>query len=245
MYKLVIFDMDGVLLDSERLKALSYAEAINFLSEGDYAVIDVCSHFSNVVGSSREVVVDYLLSKFPLNKRQVASVLASCDDIFPDSINSIVSETRMAIYRKMLKTPSIVNAAKHEGIINLLYWLKGQGMSTGVATMSAKLEAKELLDSLGLLEEFDFILTRESVKHPKPDPEIYLKASEMFNIKEVLVIEDSLTGITAALAAELDVAVLLTDITRERVVNSEVVRDELLFYNQVDLVEYVKSCITN
>ena len=69
--------MDGVLLDSERLKALSYGEAINLLSAGDYAVEDVYKQFSDVVGSSREVVVDYLLSKFPLDNQQVSKAIAS------------------------------------------------------------------------------------------------------------------------------------------------------------------------
>ena len=111
--------------------------------------------------------------------------------------------------------------------------------------MSADQEANELLNSLGVKEQLDFILTSDSVKKPKPNPEIYLKAAEQHNDNDVLVIEDSLTGIRSAQAAKLDVVVLLTDFTREKVINSKVVKDELLFYSQDDLAEHVKWCITN
>jgi beta-phosphoglucomutase len=66
MYKAVIFYLDGTLVQTEKLKALSYARAAAELKGGDLVEEDVIEGFKEVVGQSRKEVSTYLLAKFGL-----------------------------------------------------------------------------------------------------------------------------------------------------------------------------------
>ena len=85
----------------------------------------------------------------------------------------------------------------------------------GIVT-SSKREHFEIIHSgTGLLKYFDFTLTSDDFRTPKPDPEPYLKALEKtgFKKEECIVVEDSQRGLTAALKAELKCYVIPTELT--------------------------------
>ncbi len=93
--------------------------------------------------------------------------------------------------------------AKMPGLDRLLEQLERIGLPKAIATSSQLRFAKAALSAFDLLPRFEFVLTAEDVTEGKPHPEIYLKAAKRFNIAtaDMLVIEDSVIGSTAAAAS--------------------------------------------
>lgn len=79
-----------------------------------------------------------------------------------------------------------------------------------MASATAYDKVKEILAEVGVLPWFDLVISGESVKKSKPDPEIYLKAAELLGVlpSECIAIEDSTVGITAAHRAGVKVVAL-------------------------------------
>ena len=86
------------------------------------------------------------------------------------------------------------------GLYELLEYLERRGIPKGVCTSSDLRVAAEVLRRKDMPKRFDFVLTAEDITHPKPDPEIYLKAATRFGVlpSEMLVLEDSEAGCQAA-----------------------------------------------
>jgi beta-phosphoglucomutase-like phosphatase (HAD superfamily) len=74
------------------------------------------------------------------------------------------------------------------------------------------------LEILELTQAFDFVASRDDVENGKPDPEIYLLVADELGVspKECLVVEDSPTGVRAALAAGMNVVAVSTPFTQQR-----------------------------
>jgi len=74
---------------------------------------------------------------------------------------------------------------------------------------------QRVLDILNLTDTFDFVASRDDVENGKPDPEIYIQVADELDVppEECLVIEDSPTGVKAALAAGMDVVAVSTPFT--------------------------------
>ncbi|NMU53048.1 HAD family hydrolase, partial [Vibrio parahaemolyticus] len=92
-----------------------------------------------------------------------------------------------------------------EGVIELLEWLKGQGLPIAVATSTAKEVAQKKLELAGLSKYFDNLTTGCEVSHGKPEPEIYLLAASRLSVDptKCLAFEDSNNGVRAAVAANM------------------------------------------
>ena len=86
------------------------------------------------------------------------------------------------------------------GLFALLAHLKKLGIPRAVATSSRRDYAERLIGNHGMLDQLAFLLTAEDVTHGKPEPEIYLTAAARFGVdpSELLVLEDSPPGLTAA-----------------------------------------------
>jgi HAD superfamily hydrolase (TIGR01509 family) len=86
------------------------------------------------------------------------------------------------------------------GLFELIDYLNVRKIPKGICTSSALRIVSETLRRKNLAEQFDFVLTAENITHGKPDPEIYLKAAELFAVspQEMLVLEDSVAGSQAA-----------------------------------------------
>ena len=97
------------------------------------------------------------------------------------------------------------------GLYELLDHLELRNISKGICTSSAHRVVSEVLRRTDLKHRFDFVLTADDITQGKPAPDIYLKAAERFGIapSEMLVLEDSTAGCTAALhAGAFGIAVL-------------------------------------
>jgi beta-phosphoglucomutase len=220
--KAMIFDLDGTLVQTERLKALSYARAAvdlrSFASDQDrlYSLeeSEVVEAFKEVVGLSRREVAQALLQRFDLGEPARARMA----DFGVGTPWQAYVQVRLRFYQAMLADPDVLRNNQWPHNMALLQQARQMGCQMALATMSRCQQAVRVLEILDLGNAFDFVATRDDVENGKPDPEIYQLVARELDVtpKECLVIEDSPSGVQAALAAGMHVIAVSTPFTRDR-----------------------------
>ena len=178
MIKGVISDMDGVMLDSEKLYVRFWCEAAQ--SHG-YPMKK--EHALGIRSMARPFAIQKLQGWFG-------------EDFDYDKVR----DTRVKIMDEYISAHGI--EAKR-GAKALLQWLKANNIKTALATATAVDRAKLYLDKVGLLKYFDVIASARMVKRGKPEPDIYLYAAGQLGLdpKDCLALEDSQNGVRSAAAA--------------------------------------------
>ena len=214
MIKAFIFDLDGTLVQTEVLKAESYAKAAVELRP-ELTEAEVMEGFKEFVGLSRKEVAEGLLHKFGL--KDAAS--KRMKDFKVTQPWQAYVDIRMDNYYSMISDPVVLKEHLCPYNLALLKWVKGERYTVGLGTMSHRHEAFRVLEILDIKDDFDFIATIQDVEHGKPDPEIYnLIAGELgVPHDEALAVEDSSSGIKAALAAHINCVAVPSDFTIESV----------------------------
>jgi len=212
MIRAMIFDLDGTLVQTERLKAYSYAKAIQELSPAPVDEDVIIEAFKEVVGLSRREVAQCLLQAFDLESQAQSRM----DQFGVTTPWQAFVQIRLKYYEQMLIDPQVFRANVWPHNMALLSEARQSGCLVGLATMSYCPQVHRILDALNLQAAFDFVASRDDVENGKPDPEIYhLVANELHVIpSECLVIEDSPSGVKAALAAGMQVIAVTTPFTR-------------------------------
>ena len=215
MVKAVIFDLDGTLIQTEVLKARSYALAVHELTRQEVSEEDVLDVFSEFVGLSRQEVVAGVSKEFSESLRRHLKVRDR------PAIEEAVIKRRLRIYRQILDDDTLLAEHFCPYSMGLFHKLLQEGFLLVLATMSHLPEAKKVTKSMGIFEKFDLVLTRDDVEYGKPSPDIYHLALTSLGLEklECLVMEDSVNGILAAQNAGLPVFALTNEITRESVHN--------------------------
>jgi HAD superfamily hydrolase (TIGR01509 family) len=178
--KLVIFDMDGLLFDTEWPSFQALKEAVErggfpFTIE-NYKQLIGLAH-----GKSMEVMQQMYGGKLPY------------EEIIID-------------YRKRFKEILANDGVGiKRGAIKLLDALDQRGMKKCIASSSARETIASYLKLAGLEDRFDFYISGNEVKKGKPHPDIFLEACKIAgeSVESALVLEDSLNGLKAACAAEI------------------------------------------
>ena len=242
MIRAVIFDLDGTLVQSEKLKARSYAIAAQRLlnlAEPDPRAIEA---YRMIVGSSRDVASHYVMERLGLQVK-LLPLVAQYGVSQPADV---LSAMRKTIYDQMVADPQVLRENQWPHTVAFLRMVRRQGCKTGLATMSQRQEALHVLRALNLEGELDVVLTREDVQQPKPDPEIYLSACRLLELlpKECLAIEDSPAGVRAALAAGVETVAVATPFTRELLRSADLVPCRCLVEDPEMLVDTVAHCLT-
>ena len=239
MIKAVIFDLDGTLVQTEVLKAQSYARAINELTANTVSEGEVMTVFSKYVGLSRTEVVSGLGKEF---KDQLTEHIGSADSAV---LNELIINRRLSIYRNMISDADLLSGHFCPYSLGLFHRVKEEGLKVVLATMSHLPEAKRIVTIMGIYDQFDLVLTRDDVKEGKPDPEIYLLASQKLGLSkdECLVIEDSVNGIRAGLNAGMHVFAVTNDVTRQSVHDCELLEPEFIVDDLNELVDRVGQFI--
>ena len=239
MIKALIFDLDGTLIQTEVLKASSYAKAIAQLTNNNIREEEVLDVFQKYVGLSRPEVVAGLREEFSgiLSQELETGEEAQIDE-------AIIS-TRLTIYRQMLDDEQLLSNFFCSYTLGLLKKVHQDGFKVVLATMSHRAEATKVIDILGITDLLDLILTRDDVENGKPDPEIYLKAKELlgFETEECLVIEDSVNGIRAGQNAGMTVFAVTNSVTRKSVHDCQLLEDEFIVDDLGGLVDRVYNYI--
>ncbi|TAI48410.1 HAD family hydrolase [Flagellimonas allohymeniacidonis] len=213
MIKAVIFDLDGTLIQTEVLKATSYAKAIHYLTKGQISESNVLDIFGQFVGLSRSEVVRGLANHF---SEELGSHLKTND---LELIGEQLIEKRLEEYRSILEDTDLLSQHFCTFTLGLFHKVYSDELSVVLATMSHLPEAKRITSIMGIHEKFNLVLTRDDVKNGKPDPEIYDLAKKRLGLQsdECLVIEDSVNGIKAAQNANMTVFAVTNKVTRKSV----------------------------
>lgn len=175
--ELVIFDLDGVLIDSKMLHFEALNEALrNFNPEFE---ITPREHATKYDGLSTNKKLEILHQEKGLGR-----------DLF-EEIWKIKQEVTMKL---------LGNMKVDEQLKEMMEYLKEKNLRLAVASNSVRNTVNTVLQSLGILEFFDLVLSNEDVKFPKPHPEIYWKVMTYFGDvpERTVIFEDSYVGRLAA-----------------------------------------------
>ena len=241
MISAIIFDLDGTLVQSEKLKARSYAIAVQRLrglSEPDPAAIEA---YREIVGATRDIASRHIRDRLGLGP-DLAPLL---EEYGVSDTAEVLAAMRVAIYSKMVADPQVIRDNQWPHTVELLRVAKETHCRTALATMSYRKEALHVLRSLDLERSLDVILTREEVKQGKPDPEIYLLAASRLGVapRDCIAIEDSPNGVRAAVSAEMNVVALATPFTIAGLHSSQVLEHAWVVHDPEDLAGVVRERI--
>jgi putative hydrolase of the HAD superfamily len=235
MIKAIIFDLDGTLVHTEILKAESYARAIRILTKGSVSRKMVMDSFGKYVGLARAGVVNGLFEEYktPLSEHM--------DGLDPETVKRRIITDRLAIYHEMLNDKELLSSHFCKYNLELLHRVRADNYRTVVATMSHRPEVEKVIDAMGIRRKLDIVLTSEDIVHGKPHPEIYLKVKEFLKMEfnECLVIEDSVHGIKAGLAAGMHVFAVTNHITRDQVHSAKILAPSFIVDHPRELIDKV------
>jgi beta-phosphoglucomutase-like phosphatase (HAD superfamily) len=239
MIQAMIFDLDGTLVQTEKLKALSYARAAVELCPYTLNQEEVVEAFKDVVGLSRREVAIALVERFDLQEKAAARMEA----FGVATPWQAYVQIRLKIYGEMLADPQILLNNQWPHNVALLHEARRQCRFVGLATMSYCPQVQRVLQILELTDAFDFVATRDDVEQGKPDPEIYLMVAHELGVPPAncLVIEDSPTGVKAALAAAMQVVAVSTPFTQQRLHESDILDARWIVDDPATLLDIIQQ----
>lgn len=182
MIKAVIFDMDGLMIDSERVTFNGYQKVM-----GEMGLEITEEFYTTLLGRTLETA-NQLFKNVYGNDFNLDKVVPLVHQYMEDLFNN-------------------EGVPIKQGLIELLQYLKEHNYKTIVATSSQRKRVDQILSIANIEQYFDDSICGDEVEHGKPNPEVFLRACEKADVKphEALVLEDSEAGIQAAHSGNIKV----------------------------------------
>lgn len=177
MFQAVVFDMDGVITDTEKLYRRFQLEEGRKLGIPDDVMVVACER---IAGGTKYT-----------NKSRFEEVVGRGIDYL---------DFRAAVIKKLDTHIRTYGVELKPGVADTLKYLKEKGTKVGLATSTVRERATGYLKAHHIDRYFDELVFGDTVAHGKPAPDIYLKACEMLDVRpeEAIAVEDSVNGIVSA-----------------------------------------------
>jgi beta-phosphoglucomutase family hydrolase len=192
MLRAVIFDMDGLMIDTERLHHESFKTV---LEQHGITPVPNAMGVIHTSGISAEANWEHFKKEYAL-----------------DADTEELTKAKNDAHLKLLKT----KVEAMPGLLGLLKNLKANGYKVGIASSSIREHIDLVTDRLGIGGFFDAITSGDEVTNGKPAPDIFLKAATKLGAKpaECVVLEDAMNGMRAGKAAGMFVIVVPNEFTK-------------------------------
>lgn len=182
MIKAIIFDMDGLMIDSERVTFECYQERLKDMN----------------------LTMDEEFYKTLLGK-PIKGIYQRFYDVYGNDfpIENVIQD----VHQLMAERFETEGVPVKKGLVELLHYLKDNNYKTIVATSSNRDRVDKILAQAKITEFFDDSICGDEVTKGKPNPEIFLKSCQKLgvNVDEAIVLEDSEAGIQASYDANIKV----------------------------------------
>lgn len=182
MIKAVIFDMDGLMIDSERVTFEGYQHILS--------------------KKGKTITKDFYIT---LLGKPIKGIFQRFYDVYGNDfpIESVITD----VHRYMAERFETEGVPLKTGLVELLKYCREKGYRTIVATSSNRNRVDKILKSADIEQYFDDSICGDEVTKGKPDPEVFLKSCMKLgvNTNEAVVLEDSEAGIQASYAAGIKV----------------------------------------
>jgi putative hydrolase of the HAD superfamily len=214
MIKAVVFDFDGLIIDTEMTWYESFKEILE-----EYGVDLPLEEFAKYIGTHEAALYDY------------------CESIVGGKITQAEMRKQAgAKHREKMKNPET-----REGVKEYLEEAKNLGLKIGLASSSTREWVESFLKALDIYHYFSVIRTREDVERVKPDPALYIKAVRALQVEphETIAFEDSANGAKAAIDAGLKCVIVPNRLTESLVFEQHHLRISSM--NEMSLENVIKS----
>ena len=179
MTKLIIFDLDGVLVDAKQIHFETLNQALWEIAQSNKYVISEAEHLSTYDGLKTNQKLELLTQNKGLHTNTYETVWNRKQQLTIDAISKLQPNPQLIVMFDMLRR---------------------DGYKLACASNSIRRSVLVMLSKIGVIEHMDLILSNEDVKNSKPHPEMYWKAMSMMSVlpEETLIVEDSPHGLLAA-----------------------------------------------
>jgi HAD superfamily hydrolase (TIGR01509 family) len=179
MTKLIIFDLDGVLVEAKHIHYDTLNQALWEIAKSDKYVISEGEHLSTYDGLKTNQKLELLTQNKGLQRDTYEWVWNRKQELTIEAISELKPDIRL---------------------IELFKELRSRGYKLACASNSIRRSVLVMLAKIGIIEYMDLILSNEDVKNSKPHPEMYWKTMSMMEClpEETLIVEDSPHGLLAA-----------------------------------------------
>lgn len=215
--KAVVFDMDGVIFDTQILYNESYREA------------------GKSFGIEKERMEEIIVRTMGVNIPE--SIIAIREMMGQDFQAEEMLSLMLEIFQKRVEKEGL---PMKPGVCELLKWLKEHGFLTGLASSTEMDRIMRYLQKAQLKSYFDFITGGDKVSNGKPAPDIYLQACENMGVdpRETYGVEDSYNGIRSAYSAGMKVIMIPDSLQPVKEIQPMIFRK---FDSLTDFLEYLKE----